>query len=306
LNSKGRAGQSPERPRPKGTEDLRTVGSLDRRSWRNWFLFLSVAIITTLGLATAIVTLLGGRIRTPWPWANTDLILLAGLSVAILVFAGYLTAQERQVVALRKELFRANEEAAEHMHRYYDRLVALLNVSRVLATETNPQAVFDSLTMTCVETFGCQQATLMLLNQATQTLEMRSVCGHDAAAEELARPQKVGRGVIGWVAEQRQPYTLGVGGSTAGAPVLGGTASPRAVMIVPIELREELIGILTISTSRPEVRYEDEDLQALQVFAETAGICCRHAEQTDWMRKTIQRLDAALQERGIADGNWAA
>jgi hypothetical protein len=303
---KEKASRATERFKMDSPRALRAFGSLDRRSWRNWFLFLSVAIVTTLGLATAIVTLLGGRIRTPWPWANTDLVLLAGLSIAILIFAGYLTQQERQVVALRSELFRANEEAAEHVHRYYDRLVALMNVSRVLATETNPQAVFDSLTMTCVETFECQQATLMLLNQATQTLEVRSVCGQDSGAEDLAKPQKVGHGSVGWVAEQRRPFMMSSGEATPGAPALGGASSPRAAMIVPIELREELIGVLTVSTSRPDVAYEEEDLQALQVFAETAGVCCRHAEQTDWMRKTIQRLDAALQERGIAEGNWAA
>ncbi len=77
-------------------------------------------------------------------------------------------------------------------------------------------------------------------------------------------------------------------------------------MVVPVSLRGELVGVLSVSSSEPGLIYSEEDLQALQVFAETAGICCRHAEQTDWMRQTIQRLDTALQERGPDERHWAA
>ena len=287
---------------------LQEAKSLDRKSWRNWFLFVAVALITTIGLATAILTLLGGRIETVWPWANTDLILLAGLSVAILLFAAYLTQQQRQVTGLRLELMRANERSSQKVRQYYDRLAALVNVSRVLATSTDPQAVFDSITTTCLETFDCQQTSLMLLNDQTQELEVRSVKGHDQMARELATLQKVGQGIVGWVAERRKPFVLG---RDMGAPSIEGTASqetslPAAAMVVPVSLRGELVGVLSVSSSKPGLVYSDDDLQALQVFAETAGICCRHAEQTDWMRQTIQRLDAALQERGVDESHWAA
>lgn len=302
----------PDRPHARhGAEDapvLQEARSLDRKSWRNWFLFVTVAVITTIGLATAILTLLGGRIATIWPWANTDLILLAGLSVAILLFAGYLTQQQRQVAGLRLELLKANQRSSEKVRQYYDRLAALVNVSRVLATSTDPQAVFDSITTTCLETFDCQQTSLMLLNDQTQELEVRSVKGHDQMARELATLQKVGQGIVGWVAERRKPFVLGrdTGALSSGSAAAQEAPLPAAAMVVPVSLRGELVGVLSVSSSKPGLIYSDDDLQALQVFAETAGICCRHAEQTDWMRQTIQRLDAALQERGMDESNWAA
>ncbi len=178
----------------KDAAALQEARSLDRKSWRNWFLFVGVAIITTIGLATAILTLLGGRIETLWPWANTDLILLAGLSVAILLFAGYLTQQQRQVVALRLQLIHANQLSSEKVRQYYDRLAALVNVSRVLATSTDPQAVFDSITTTCLETFDCQQTSLMLLNDQTQELEVRSVKGTTRCPGSWRPRRRSGRG----------------------------------------------------------------------------------------------------------------
>jgi GAF domain-containing protein len=69
-------------------------------------------------------------------------------------------------------------------------------------------------------------------------------------------------------------------------------------MVVPIILRDELFGVLSVSSRSRRVRFDYEDLETLLVFAETAGIVSRHAEQSMWMRATIQRLDSALYEKG--------
>ena len=58
-----------------------------------------------------------------------------------------------------------------------------------------------------------------------------------------------------------------------------------------------LFGVLSVSSRSKKTNYDQEDLEALQVFAETAGICCRHFEQTTWMRQTIQRMDRELTDR---------
>ena len=70
-----------------------------------------------------------------------------------------------------------------------------------------------------------------------------------------------------------------------------------AAMVVPIAIRNELFGVLSVSSRSKKTNYDQEDLEALQVFAETAGICCRHFEQTTWMRQTIQRMDRELTDR---------
>jgi transcriptional regulator with GAF, ATPase, and Fis domain len=287
------------------TGELREAQLLERRSWRNWFFFVGVAILTTGGLAVAILSLRGGRVEQVWPWSSTEQLLLAGLTVAILLFAMYLTLQERQVVMLRRELIRTNRESALVLRRTYDRLVALLGVSRVLATETNPQKVFDSITSTCHAIFECQQASLLLLNASTGELEVRSVAGHDPAAEELATRQKVGQGLVGWVARERKPLVLGTGsappGSSESEPM-----PPISAMVAPILMREELVGVLSVSSSAHLATFGEDDLQAMLLFAESVGICCRHAEQTSWMRQTIQRLDAALQGRDTSEERRAA
>ena len=65
------------------------------------------------------------------------------------------------------------------MRRHCDRLIALLTVSRAVSTETDPQAIFDVITGTCLDTFDAEQVSLMLTDRATGMLEVRSATGHD-------------------------------------------------------------------------------------------------------------------------------
>ena len=113
---------------------------LFRVGWRNWFLLAGVSVLTTIGLASAIVPLAEARTHL-WPWANTDLVLLAGLSIATLTFAVYLTVQQQQLETLRQQLLLLQREEMERARASAD-AVARINAEltreiseRVLAQE---------------------------------------------------------------------------------------------------------------------------------------------------------------------------
>ncbi len=290
-------------PASLATDDRR----LDRLSWRNWFMIVGVTILTTTGLATGILTAMRDRMVQIWPWAGTDVALMIGLSVVVILFTTYLTAQQRQVNSLRRRLRREREEANQRMRRHCDRLFSLLTVSRAVGTETDPQAIFDVITRTCLDTFDSQQVSLMLVDRSTGALEVRAATGHREPEKVLGARIRMGEGIAGWVGEHREPVVLGRTVDPEKYPGFKPKGySINAAMVVPIEVRGELVGVLNIS-SRSETRdYGDDDLQALQVFAEHAGIVIRHAEQANWMRQTIQRLDAALRQHDVRVGRSAA
>jgi len=265
-------------------------------------------VVITLGLGGALILRSNLRLTTPWPWANTEYALVTGLSLTVLFFALYLTQQQRRLSRLRQELIQAQATAEVRNERSYARLEALLNVSRTMASATDTRAVFDAIAEGCLATFRSDRVSLMLLDRQGAKLEVRSAAGNDDLARVIGATLRVGQGVAGWVAENRQPVVLG--GEVNPGDYVGfrpQTRAPQAAMVVPIELRDELIGVLNVSSHAPDTRYTDEDLQAIMVFAENAGICCRHAEQAEWMRQTIRRLDAALSKTsGDAPGAWAA
>ncbi len=278
-------------------ESTHSPTTLARRAWANWFLLVGISLVSTLGLATTMFMLLRRRIETPWPWVNTDVVLLGGLAVAIVSFIVYLTTQQRSLNALYQSLQRFERERIERMRQQHGRLMALLNISRIMGSETNTQAVFDAITTTCCEIFNCNRVSLMLMDTATNELVVQSATGNGDMARALGSREPVGGGIAGSVAEAGEPRILGPRNMTGLPKSKNEGRAMSEAMIVPIHVRGELVGVLNVGSTEPDVHYDDEDLNELQVFAENAGACIRHAEQADWMRQTIQALQAAQRQR---------
>ena len=266
------------------------IPSLERHSWRNWFLLVTVAIITTTGLVTALPPLLSERIVNPWPWVKTDMVLLVGLSILVLAFIGYLTQQQRRVSSVLRHLQQLRDERSEHIHQNNVRAYALLNVSHIMGSETDLQSIFDTITEMCVEAFVCRRASLMLVDRDTQELVVRSVSGL-SSKEIIDMRQGIGEGIAGWVATHRKALFLADPSDLEKYPELKGIdPSLCSAMVVPIILRDDVVGVLNVSTDESEIKYDMDDLKALQVFAGNAGACIRHKEQADWLKCVVQKL----------------
>jgi len=275
---------------------LAAAEALERLSWRNWTSVVGVILLNSMGLALGAFPQIRERVGDFWPWAGTDEALIGGLVVVLLLFTIHLTAQQRQLGVLRARLKSSMQDTHREMQEHCDRLFALLNVTRTLATETDPEVIFEVITTACRETFACEQVSLMLLEREAEELVVRAATGHANEEEVRSHRVRMGQGIAGWVAENRQPLILGKTVDPARYPGF----TPRnqnlsAAMVVPIMVRDELVGVLNVGSRADAREYKEDDLRALMVFAENAGITCRHAEQTNWMRETIHRLDQELQ-----------
>ncbi|HMA76282.1 MAG TPA: GAF domain-containing protein [Candidatus Krumholzibacteriaceae bacterium] len=269
---------------------------LEKRFWRNWIFLSTVLFIAIAGLTTAIPPLLSGRVSSPWPWVKTDLVLIVGLSVVVLAFIGYLTQQQRKVNKMRRAVHELIEYQGERFKRDNARLRALLSVSQKMSMETDNKCVFNAITDACVETFGCQRASLMLLDNETQELVVDSVSG-EVEKSILNTRVKMGESIAGWVAEKRKSVLISDSGDLKKYPELDfKNPSVISAMIVPIILRDEVIGVMNISAESENIRYSEEDLNTLQVFSENVGASIRHKEQTDWLKSMVQTLSKRLSE----------
>ena len=275
-----------KRNKPAASHGTRDI---EERLSRNWYLMVGVTVASTMGLAIAMAPILGEQFGTVWPWPNTHLVLLGGLVASIALLVTHLTVQQRRFTEIRGEVQRLEQDSVERERQNQARLKALLNISRLMGAVNNISEVFYGITNVCIGVFHAQQASLMLLNEETNELEVRAATGH-ADIEGVKRARvKMGGGVAGWVGKTRQPLILGPGSDLKryqGLDVRG--LDTTAAMVVPVLLRDELVGVLNIRSRDPESRYNDDDLQALMVFAENVGTVIRHSEHVEWMRKTIQ------------------
>lgn len=275
-----------------------TNKNLEGRGWQNWTLGFSVLLAITIGLASVLLALLKTRDIVPWPWPHSEAFLTVLLVLTSVLFVSYLTHSQRRLVALRQEALRLRDQQLQQAHHHSDRVSAFLKMARTLGSEIKPQVVFDKITEICLSTFACDQVSLMLLDRDREMLEVRSAAGHPGHLKILGQKQRVGHGVAGRVAETREGLLINpqtdVGEFQDLQPR---TYFTSASLVVPIVLRDELIGVLNVTSRSPEVQYTQEDLSALEVMAETAAVYCRFAEQSEWMRQTIRTLESAIEEK---------
>ena len=273
------------------TPDRAETAKLEQQSMRNWYLLAVITAMTTIGLLIAVTPMLSKSISSFWPSANTDVVLLVGLGGSTLLLILHLTFQQIKVTRIRHQVQSIESSANENRQQNASRLHALLNVSRMMGSVTDPASVFQAITSTCLEIFDCHQSSLMLLNTETNMLEMKAATGHINREKLNAVQQPVGQGIAGYVAQEKQPVILGRNIDPAKYPGLHTQAMKlTAAMVVPILVRDELVGVINISSRAPNTLYLEEDLRALEVFAENAGTCIRQAERSEWMRQTIENM----------------
>jgi len=230
-------------------------------------------------------------------WA-TDSLLLVGFALSAVAAVVYAFIERRRIRALESRMVALVNEEQDTSGDHHNHLQAFLKVSRTIGTETNLQKVLDCITHTCLENFNCQQASLMMLSQSTGELEVRSAAGHTNLDQIIGARMKRGYGVAGWVAEKNTPMVIDKNTNLSEyAGIKLAQPSLASAMVVPVRVKDRVVGVLNVASREPSVRYGDRDLQVLQVFAENAGACIRHVEQVEWMRYRLSRFVAP--EAGI-------
>lgn len=281
----------------RGGPDRRAESdSIYRNAWINWFMLAGVLLLTTFGLITALPPLLSARIANPWPWVKTDLVLLIGLSATVLLFVTYLTMQQRQVMRMHRDIQKLKLELEERIVLHTRRLSALSEISHTMGAETDLRVIFDRITRTCMEKFASARASLMLYDKERRELVVESIWG-PYEKNIMKMRCEIDSGIAGWVARNGKPLLLNGPEDVANYPELKlKDSSTSSAIVVPITVRNELVGVLNVSRSPEGTRYEIEDLFALQIFAQNAGSCIRHAEQINWMRQMVPRLNGQPQK----------
>jgi transcriptional regulator with GAF, ATPase, and Fis domain len=290
---------SPQSGRKQSLDAL-NVRDLEGRLSRNWYLLVGVTAASTAGFALAVVPVLAQRLGMMWPWPQTHLVLLGGLVVSVLLLTAHLTQQQRRFGEVRGAVRALEHESIERERHSHTRLNALLNISRMMGAMSCPDDLFRNMMDTCIEMFRAQQASLMLLDRVTNELVVRAATGHLDLENVLKVRQRMGTGVAGWVAERRRPVVLGPGAPLSQYPGLDVNVSGMtAAIVVPVLLRDDLVGVLSIRSRDAGDRYNENDLQALRVLAENIGTVIRHTEHVEWMRTTIESFRSEGRETPV-------
>ena len=275
---------------PQEQQSVRLENTLDRRFWRLWFLLVGVSVFSIAALAATVEPIQPAEAQM-WVWMRTEMVLLGALFLLVVIFAVYMTSQQRKIVRLRARLRETQDESRESNRRHRNRLVAFYSVNAVVGRQNDPQKVFDYIVRLCKQVFEAEYVSLMILDPKTKMLEVRAAQGHENPEEVLGSKKKLGEGISGWVAQNMKPLLLG--GTVSEERFLGHQVfneNITSAMVVPLVVRDEISGVLSVSNRVSRIEYDEEDLEAIRVFSEIAEYSIRHNEQTTWMRQTIEML----------------
>lgn len=286
------------KPQPADARQQQVEARIHQSAYTNWFLIGTVVLLTLVSLVSVLPPVFSDRFAQIWLFSKPQMLVIAGLTLTLILLVG-LAHQRRYLAVLRRQFEAIQRTERERMQRQAARTYALLNMSRVMVEQNDLQTVFDSITKICVDAFACDRASLMLFDRESTSLVVRAVSGKNVPEGILGTRQPLGKGVAGFVAQRREPLILRADQKTSIPGLELKNRELITAMIVPVILREELVGVVNVSTRSPEINFEDDDLRALQVFAENVGAAIRHTEQAEWMRATIRKLQSQKDRSNI-------
>ena len=179
-----------------------------------------------------------------------------------------LLALEEQSMAATQNLSEAYAQLDLTSGRLYamQRTVGFMKeVCQVLSQEHDRQKFARTLVSWFCEHFGVERCSLMLLDDARETLAIAAQRGIDP--EVAARVKvRIGQGIAGWVAHNRKPLYVRVRGDAKDVSHTGqDTYNSDSFICVPLIYNNRLCGVMNLSNKKSGEPFEDYDLDRAQI-----------------------------------------
>jgi len=256
-----------------------SLDAIERRRFQLWV----VSLLLLFTVASALVLVLTrGRILLPH-WVSVP-VLSAGIVGLAFLFCIYALEKEVQLRRLTRLLVREKILTAALTNRISE-LTKLLEAGKAVNLDLHLDEVLSTILHCAKDLLQAHNASLML-TRGPNELHTVGTVGNSMATDARVR---FGEGLAGRVAESREPLLIhGLVGLEGKRPPQPGQALPRSSMCVPLEHRDELLGVLNVN-AEPEREYTEHDLRALTLFGEQAAAAIANARLYETQRLLASR-----------------
>lgn len=252
-----------------------------------WF-----GLMLSLGLAGWLAARLTFSATAGWANAGFALVLASLLAVAIHMIRRANCTQiallrqqnESQAAAIQRRLAQVetNRAIAEHFSQFDDLDILLQHATDSIGTR-----------------YGCTYVGIFLLDEKTGELVARAGTGSAGrAAIQSGARVGIGRGIIGWVAENRR---VAYARDTARDPryvIWDLLPDTRSELTLPLHVGNHLLGVLDVQSNQPTA-FHDEDVTALHLMADHIALAVQNMLLRQ-MEKDRRRLMETLHHVGRA------
>ena len=174
------------------------------------------------------------------------------------------------------------------------RLAALLDVSRLVASSLDPQAIFETVADKMNDLVGATEVTIFVIDEATQTMRPMVARVEDVYYEDVMRMTlKVGEGITGSVAQTGIGEIVGHAEKDPRAALVHGTPADEATSLVcvPFSVKDRVAGVITLSRYGID-QFLPEDLEIVTIFAGHCSVAIANARLYADLRRAFEELHA--------------
>ncbi|MGH2811407.1 MAG: ATP-binding protein, partial [Actinomycetota bacterium] len=210
--------------------------------------------------------------------------------VFVALVAIYLVDKELKLRALTRSLVDERVLSAAFSNRLKE-LSALSEVSQAINRLIQVDEVLKLILDSALDLLGAEEGSVMLLDPSGDRLRVAYARSSRPETVEGAEV-KLGQGIAGWVAENREPLLISGEAPPQLFEALDQKERPiTSAVSVPLVSNQELFGVLNISSFGAGPIFTEYELRAVQLFAEHAAIAIRNAESFDREHQTVVRLE---------------
>ena len=182
-----------------------------------------------------------------------------------------------------------NARLFESERQYVDTLETLAEIGREMSSILDLDALLTriaSLTKRLIDyrTFG-----ILLLNEATQELEMKLAVRYGKGAE--SKHMKLGEGLVGWAALHKEPVL--VSDVSQDPRYINLVEDARSELVIPMLIKDRCIGVFDLES--PELdAFTKEHKELLTLLASQAAVAIDNARLYEEVRRNEERIEKEL------------
>jgi signal transduction histidine kinase len=213
------------------------------------------------------------------------------------------TFADQAVIAIENvRLFKELEARTQDLTRSVEQLTALGDVGRALSSTLDLDTVLQTIVTRASQLAGTDACSVYEYDEMTEAFHLRATHNFDEAVAALARrtPTRKGEGIQGRMAVTRQPVQIP---DIAAADSYRGPlrdillrTGTRALLAIPMQREDELIGGLTVSKKTPGA-FAPEVIELLQTFATQSALAIQNARLFREIADKSRLLEAASRHK---------
>jgi PAS domain S-box-containing protein len=178
----------------------------------------------------------------------------------------------------------------------------LLQANRVLSSKLDVKDVLQAVMELATQVVKAEASSLLLLDERTNELYFDVALG--SAKESVKQIRlKVGEGIAGWVAKQKQPIIVNDVAKDSrftGKVDKASNFKTKSLLAVPLLAKGRLIGVVEAINKKNNQGFSETDKEAFEIFASQSAIAIENARLFSAMMREKEKLNTVFAE--MSDG----